>query len=481
MIPIVVSLFATLLAFAWALYVRQRWGFQPVTLEGLTRFGLTPYAVGFAVQSLTVPIALAYLFSRTPLFEQAIGGEPIAHRFLKLFGTLALLQLLALNYEFWLFSLSPDRVTLGLLVVLMAGMLGGWQLGLSLGLVTVLISAIRLIALFEINLFYPLLSAYQDAGLRGIFDWGIREFFAISHPVLFRALPPLWAGLVGGLWADILGKRRFAPVVALGFGSLIELVAGYLVIVTTEGPFELATRLRPRALILGAGLAAIALMVNGIQAEAARRKAEAANLARTQAELRALRAQINPHFLFNTLNTIRYFVRTDPEIARRLLLDLSEIFQRALRSGEFVPLQDEISYVQSYLSIEKARLDERLRIEWSLPEEAALMEHPVPTLILQPVVENAVLHGIGRKPEGGTVGITIEPVEGNLLLRVEDDGMGITPGQLAAIRAPAREGSQSIGLRNVDGRLHALYGENHRLVLESQIGHGTLVEIKIPL
>ena len=237
--------------------------------------------------------------------------------------------------------------------------------------------------------------------------------------------------------------------------------------------------LLPIALVSGLAMAVIALIVRNVQAESDRRKTAAAELALARAELRALRAQINPHFLFNALNTIRYFVRTDAKAARRLLLDLSEVFQRALRSGEFVPLQDEISYVEAYLALEKARLDDRLQVEWAIRAEDRL-DQPVPTLVLQPVVENAVVHGIAKMPEGGTVQITIEEADGDLLLRVEDDGPGIAPQRLAEILDQEME-SGSIGLRNIDGRLLALYGEAYRLEIQSAVGSGTRVQIRIPI
>jgi sensor histidine kinase YesM len=243
----------------------------------------------------------------------------------------------------------------------------------------------------------------------------------------------------------------------------------------------------PSILVSGVATVAVVLMVRGVQAESARRKAEAAELAVTRAELRALRAQINPHFLFNALNTIRYFVRTDSEEARRLLLDLSEVFQRALRSGEFVPLQDEMSYVQAYLSLEQARLGDRLQVEWTWDgqpgeaEEGTLREQPVPTLILQPIVENAVLHGIAKKPDGGTVRVSAGTRNGTLLLRVGDNGPGISPERLAEVLGPEHQQTKSIGLRNVDGRLRALYGEEYGLMVKSKPGQGTSVLIRIPM
>jgi len=185
-------------------------------------------------------------------------------------------------------------------------------------------------------------------------------------------------------------------------------------------------------------------------------------------------------FLFNALNTIRYFGHTDPDAARRLLLDLSEIFQRSLHSGDLVPLRDEKSYVDAYLALEKARLSERLRIEWSVAPEVDL-DCLVPTLILQPIVENAVVHGIARKPDGGTVHITIERAGDDLLLQVEDDGEGIPPVLLPELLSRKRGNGKAIGLRNVDGRLRALYGAEYGLALESEIGRGTRVMFRVPV
>ncbi|HNJ41290.1 MAG TPA: histidine kinase, partial [Acidobacteriota bacterium] len=204
-------------------------------------------------------------------------------------------------------------------------------------------------------------------------------------------------------------------------------------------------------------------------------------------ELRALRAQINPHFLFNALNTIRYFVRIDPEAARSLLLSLSEVFQRALRAGEFVQLRSEISYVEAYLSLEKARLDKRLRVVWVVQgvegqvQDSPLFEYTVPTLILQPIVENAIIHGVAKKPEGGIVRIGIDQADGHLLLQVSDTGVGMSPERITEILGPDQSKTSSIGLRNVDRRLRVLYGEEFRIEIQSEPKRGTWVQIKLPL
>ena len=471
------AVLVTLAAFALAWYARRISEFPPLSLADLTHFGFDPYVIGFAVQELVIPIALIYLFSSTALFRQVISGGAAPQAGLKLFGALAIIQLLFSTYDIGLFFLTNDHITFGFLVVVAGGLLGGWRVGLGLGLITMLTRGTQESILYQGDHF---LSIYQMEGLRGLFHlpWG--EIFFWHYLINFWASAPVWAGTIAGLVADLLGERRFAPGFALGLGVGIDLVAGYLMAISLENPPPLINLLIPSMLVSGLAMAAIALIVRGVQAEAARRKTEAAELALTQAELRALRAQINPHFLFNALNTIRYFVRTDAKTARRLLLNLSEVFQRALRSGEFVPLRDELSYVEAYLALEKARLDERLQVEWSIGAEAWL-DHPVPTLILQPVVENAVIHGVARKPEGGTVRIVVEKAGDRLLLRVEDNGPGIDPARLEEILGSGHTTGAAIGLRNIDGRLRALYGEEYRLVIESEVGHGMRVEIRIPV
>jgi LytS/YehU family sensor histidine kinase len=471
----------TLAAFALALYARQLVpGLPPLTPAELPGFDFHPYWVGLLVQIIVVPVALIYLFSKTRLFLRVISGQVASRDTLKLFAVLAAIQLLAHVYDLWLTRLIGEPSLLNLLVVVVGGLLGGWKVGLGLGFTTMLFRGSQHLLpglVPELGAVLRHLEASAAEGLIGwrYLPWG--EMFLGNYVANLWASSAVWAGVVTGLGAELLGQRRFAPLAAVVLGVVAEVGSGCLGAITGEMLGLLF--LIPNVLVSGLALAAITLMVRGVQAETARRKAEAAELALAHAELRALRAQINPHFLFNALNTIRYFVRTDPETARRLLLNLSEIFQRALRSGEFVPLRDELSYVEAYLALEKARLGDRLNVEWAIETETWL-DHPVPTLILQPIVENAVIHGIARKPEGGTVRITIEQADGDLLLRVEDDGPGIEPARLAEI-LDAGQASVAIGLRNIDGRLRTLYSDDYRLAVESEVGHGTSVQIRIPI
>jgi sensor histidine kinase YesM len=232
------------------------------------------------------------------------------------------------------------------------------------------------------------------------------------------------------------------------------------------------------ALGIGIGVAISLLIVGNVRTTTAVRQAEAAELDRMRAELLALRAQINPHFFFNALNTIRYFVRSEPVKARALLLDLSQMFQRILRAGDFVPLENELAHVEAYLSLEVARLGERLHYEKEVTDEALLVAL-VPTLILQPLVENAVIHGIASRRTGGTIRLQVRPVGEDILIEVTDDGVGMAAECLEEILDDETP-STSIGLRNVDRRLRVAYGPAYGLLITSQPGEGTHAVVRVP-
>lgn len=199
----------------------------------------------------------------------------------------------------------------------------------------------------------------------------------------------------------------------------------------------------------------------------------------TEAELRALRAQINPHFLFNALTTIGYLIQTAPPRALRTLLRLTTLLRAVLRSeGEFTTLGRELEIIESYLDIERARFDERLRVTIDVPAE--LRGVRLPPLILQPLVENAVKHGISHKELGGDVTIRawVDGVDGEacqLMLVVQDTGVGSTP---SALQRGRQEG---VGLRNIERRLDHQYGAAASLSIESAAGIGTIVEVRLPL
>ena len=199
----------------------------------------------------------------------------------------------------------------------------------------------------------------------------------------------------------------------------------------------------------------------------------------TEAELRALRAQLNPHFLFNALTTIGYLIQTAPPRALETLLRLTALLRAVLRSeGEFTSLGRELEVVESYLDIERARFEQRLRVTIDVP--AVLRHIQVPPLVLQPLVENAVKHGIGHKQSGGEVVVCarVDRREHNgshLSLIVRDTGAGTTAD---AIERGRRVG---VGLKNVERRLECQYGNAASLAIQTEQGHGTVVELRIPV
>jgi two-component system LytT family sensor kinase len=200
----------------------------------------------------------------------------------------------------------------------------------------------------------------------------------------------------------------------------------------------------------------------------------------TIAELDALHAQINPHFLFNTLNAIISYSRTNPETARRLLIRLASFFRQALkRQGHFNSLKEEIEYVNTYLVLEKARFREKIRIKKDI--DPALMEYQVPVLTLQPLVENAIKHGVQPMIGPGTVKITARQDNGEMLFIIEDDGVGISRDRLPKVLLPGFGSGNGVGMSNVHERLKSLYGEDYGLKIVSEVGQGTSVYIRIPL
>lgn len=199
----------------------------------------------------------------------------------------------------------------------------------------------------------------------------------------------------------------------------------------------------------------------------------------SEAELKALQAQINPHFLFNALNTIVSLIRTDGEKARKLLIQLGEFFRKNIQSGDkFVSLKEELEHIRAYLSIEQARFGEGLKVVENIAPEAETWL--VPALTLQPLVENAIKHGIYPKVNGGQVEIRCWIENGELRVVISDDGVGIPSGVLEEVRMKRYTSARGagVGLSNVNDRLKYLYGSG--LEITSEEGHGTQISLRIP-
>ncbi len=218
-----------------------------------------------------------------------------------------------------------------------------------------------------------------------------------------------------------------------------------------------------------------ALRVTHERCEIELREQEFAKLA-TEAQLSALRAQINPHFLFNSLTTIGYLINAAPEKAFETLMKLTQLLRGVLRStGEFCTLGEEMKLIESYLDIEKARFEEKLSVVIEIAKDLENLR--VPSLILQPLVENAIKHGVSENKNGGEVKISanLETENGKVFLKLNvfDSGAGKT--------AEKHSHSNGVGLKNIRERLQSYYGKNANLKINYDLKDGTLAEIKLPV
>jgi two-component system, LytTR family, sensor kinase len=200
-----------------------------------------------------------------------------------------------------------------------------------------------------------------------------------------------------------------------------------------------------------------------------------------QTRMAALQSQINPHFLFNTLNSVASLVRFDPDTAREMILKLSKILRRLLKKADaFDQLREEFEFIDDYLDIEVIRFG-RDKLKVVREFEPATLEVMVPAMLIQPLVENAIKHGIGPKIAGGTIYLRSRMAESVLVIEVEDDGVGIaTPGSEAGEWSTSQNGT-GIGMANVRERLNVLYGDAAHIEVESQPGSGTTVRILLPI
>ncbi len=195
-----------------------------------------------------------------------------------------------------------------------------------------------------------------------------------------------------------------------------------------------------------------------------------------QAELRALRAQISPHFIYNALAAVAGDIHARPEEARELLIDFAEFTRYLFRDGRsYVTLAEEIAHVERYLRLEQARFRDKLHVAFDVPlgTRAAV----VPAMSIQPLVENAVRHGVERRAGSGRIAIEARVRGGDIELRVSDDGIGIDPQRVPALLAGNGKG---IGLSNVDSRLRATFGERYALRIDTTPGSGTTVVMTVP-
>ncbi len=325
---------------------------------------------------------------------------------------------------------------------------------------------------------------------------------------------PAWA-LGCGVIAGVLLRRALSPNYA-SFPAFLRrplniavvLIGTIFAVTATLAAPRFATaayflNVAPQAISLaGVGILLGLVVAAGVYTHARmRREVEESRIRESvlretalRAQLKALQAQINPHFLFNALNALAELTHNDPDRAEELIEDLSFLLRYSLRSSavETVPLSQELEAVERYLRIERARLGNRLTVEQSI--DAGVGQTHVPGLILQPIVENAVQHAVAARPEGGRVRIEVTSEDGGLRIIVDDDGAGL-PGEVrerlegfAAVAALAGvdravdsgTGGAGGGLRNVQKRLALSYrGAAHMSFLESPEG-GSRIRIEVP-
>ena len=198
-----------------------------------------------------------------------------------------------------------------------------------------------------------------------------------------------------------------------------------------------------------------------------------------EARLDALQSQINPHFLFNTLNSVSSLVRFDPDRARELIVKLSKILRRLLgKHGEFVQLREEVEFLDDYLDIEVVRFGrDKLRIYKNLDPDT--LDIVIPAILLQPLVENSIKHGLSPKVDGGCITLRSRLQDSKLIIQVEDDGVGMSAPP--AVAAEHMSSGRGIGMMNVAERLHVLFGDEGRMTVQSRDGQGTLVMLELPV
>jgi two-component system LytT family sensor kinase len=198
-----------------------------------------------------------------------------------------------------------------------------------------------------------------------------------------------------------------------------------------------------------------------------------------KAEVRMLRAQISPHFLYNALNSISSLIRTDPERARDLLQEFADFTRYSFRTtGQFTTLAEELRNIDRYLTIQSQRYADRLNVRIKIAPE--VLSVVVPFLVLQPLVENAVQHGLASKPGGGTVTVVAQDNGNEALISVEDDGVGMDADRLFADLRDAHKSGSHVGIGNINQRMRSVFGDEYALMAETAPGAGMKVILRVP-
>ncbi|MFF0148917.1 two-component system LytT family sensor kinase [Amycolatopsis sulphurea] len=243
-------------------------------------------------------------------------------------------------------------------------------------------------------------------------------------------------------------------------------------------PLHVHDELAGALVLVGAKAAVLRQAADLVVRALERGRLEASADQAAQAELRALRAEMSPHFVYNALTVIASLVRSEPDRARDLMLDFADYTRYSLaRHGEYTVVAEEFRAVETYLALQRAVLGDRLKVQVRVAPEVLAVA--VPYLVLEPLVENAIRHGIEPRPEAGLVQVHGQAEGNDCVLTVEDDGVGMPPKQAADILA-GRAAGAGLGLANVDRRLRDVYGAWYGLTVETEVGAGTRVIVRVP-
>ena len=359
---------------------------------------------------------------------------------------------------------SYQAVDLGMEGSLVMGMLGGYVTGLVAGVF------IALPALFEAKPLTMLL--FAAAGVMG----GLLRDLAPNKEFIWKFTPDPTLASVRLLRRGDLRLAGFS-IACVGMIVLAEVLRSSLASVG-HGVFALQDSWNDGPWLTVAAYAttlfAVALPIKIWDSNLNEKRLEQQQRRLNEARLAALSSQINPHFLFNTLNSVASLIRLNPEQARQVVYKLSKILRRLLRQQDnLISLGEELGFIEDYLSIEMVRFGDKLRfIKEVEPDTLDLL---VPSMLLQPLVENSIRHGLASKVDGGTIRVRSRRQGTQLQIMVEDDGVGIPESRLARMFEQG-----GIGVTNVNERLKVLYGDSYRMWIDSRPGEGTSTGIEIP-
>ncbi|HEY2845262.1 MAG TPA: sensor histidine kinase [Bryobacteraceae bacterium] len=359
-----------------------------------------------------------------------------------------------------------QAVDLGMEGSLVMGMLGGYVTGLVAGV------CIAIPALFESRPLTMLL--FAAAGVMG----GLLRDLAPDKEFIWKFTPDPTLASVRLLRRGDLRLAGFS-IACVGMIVLAELLRSTLAAVfPTHGVFALQGSWEDGPWLTVAAYAttlfAVALPIKIWDSNLNEKRLEQQRLRLNEARLAALSSQINPHFLFNTLNSVASLIRLNPEQARQVVYKLSKILRRLLRQQDnLIRLGEELGFIDDYLAIEMVRFGDKLRFVKDI--EPDTLDLLVPSMLLQPLIENSIRHGLASKVDGGTIRVHSRRLGTLLQILVEDDGVGIPESRLARMFEQG-----GIGVTNVNERLKVLYGDAYRMWIDSRPGEGTSTGIEIP-